>query len=68
MTATCTASPLFRLAESRQAVGRLDFKKPDDLALLHRLIGKADVLIQNLAPVGRARGLGSTASAPGTSG
>ena len=28
----------------------LDFKKPDDLALLHRLIGKADVLIQNLAP------------------
>src|SRR6185437_14513406 len=28
----------------------LDFKKKDDLALLHRLIGKADVLIQNLAP------------------
>ena len=28
----------------------LDFKKPEDAALLHRLIGKADVLIQNLAP------------------
>src|SRR5215467_704149 len=34
----------------------LDFKLEDDLALLHRLIGKADVLIQNLAPgaAGRA--------------
>ena len=31
----------------------LDFKKKDDLALLHRLIGKADVLIQNLAPGAR---------------
>lgn len=28
----------------------MDFKQEDDAALLHRLIGKADVLIQNLAP------------------
>jgi itaconate CoA-transferase len=28
----------------------LDFKQEQDAALLHRLIGKADVLIQNLAP------------------
>lgn len=39
----------------------LDFKKPDDLALLHRLIGKADVLIQNLAP-GAAQRAGFGAS------
>jgi len=38
----------------------LDFKKPEDLALLHRLIGKADVLIQNLAPGAAQRaGFGS---------
>src|SRR6188508_241462 len=38
----------------------LDFKRPDDLALLHRLIGKADVLIQNLAPGAAERaGFGS---------
>ena len=28
----------------------LDFKQPDDAALLHRILAKADVLIQNLAP------------------
>ena len=40
----------------------LDFKKADDLALLHRLIGKADVLIQNLAPGAADRaGFGSAA-------
>src|SRR5215471_6352868 len=40
----------------------LDFKKPADLALLHRLIGKADVLIQNLAPGAAERaGFGSAA-------
>ena len=40
----------------------LDFKKQDDLALLHRLIGKADVLIQNLAPGAAERaGFGSAA-------
>jgi crotonobetainyl-CoA:carnitine CoA-transferase CaiB-like acyl-CoA transferase len=33
----------------------LDFKKQADLALLHRLIAKADVLIQNLAPGAAAR-------------
>ena len=38
----------------------LDFKKPDDLGLLHRLIGRADVLIQNLAPGAAERaGFGS---------
>ena len=37
------------LNRGKQSV-TLDFKQPDDLALLHRLIGKADVLIQNLAP------------------
>ena len=40
----------------------LDFKQKEDLALLHRLIGKADVLIQNLAPGAAERaGFGSTA-------
>ena len=40
----------------------LDFKTPDDLALLRRLIGKADVLIQNLAPGAAERaGFGSAA-------
>ena len=40
----------------------LDFKKTEDLALLHRLIGKADVLIQNLAPGAAERaGFGSAA-------
>ncbi|CAG9272484.1 CaiB/BaiF CoA transferase family protein [Paraburkholderia unamae] len=28
----------------------LDFKQPDDAALLHRLIASADVFVQNLAP------------------
>jgi itaconate CoA-transferase len=37
-----------------------DIKKPDDLALLHRLLTKADVFIQNLAPRAAERaGLGS---------
>ncbi len=40
----------------------LDFKDRDDLALLHRLIGRADVLIQNLAPGAADRaGFGSSA-------
>ena len=40
----------------------LDFKKPDDQSLLQRLIGKADVLIQNLAPGAADRaGFGSAA-------
>jgi itaconate CoA-transferase len=40
----------------------LDFKDEDDLALLHRLIAKADVLIQNLAPGAAERaGFGSAA-------
>jgi itaconate CoA-transferase len=33
----------------------LDFKRPDDMALLHRMIARADVLIQNLAPGAAAR-------------
>jgi itaconate CoA-transferase len=37
------------LNRGKQSV-TLDFKRPEDLALLHRMIGKADVLIQNLAP------------------
>ena len=49
------------LNRGKQSV-TLDFKKPDDLALLHRLIGKADVLIQNLAPGAADRaGFGSAA-------
>jgi crotonobetainyl-CoA:carnitine CoA-transferase CaiB-like acyl-CoA transferase len=28
----------------------LDFKKPDDAALLHRILARADVFVQNLAP------------------
>jgi itaconate CoA-transferase len=39
-----------------------DIKKPDDSALLHRLLSKADVFIQNLAPGAAARaGFGSDA-------
>jgi crotonobetainyl-CoA:carnitine CoA-transferase CaiB-like acyl-CoA transferase len=49
------------LNRGKQSVA-LDFKKSDDLALLHRLIGKADVLIQNLAPGAADRaGFGSAA-------
>ena len=49
------------LNRGKQSV-TLDFKKPDDFALLHRLIGKADVLIQNLAPGAADRaGFGSAA-------
>ncbi|HZQ00530.1 MAG TPA: CaiB/BaiF CoA-transferase family protein [Reyranella sp.] len=49
------------LNRGKQSVA-LDFKKPEDLALLHRLIGKADVLIQNLAPGAADRaGFGSAA-------
>src|SRR5713101_3575204 len=40
----------------------LDFKHKDDLALLHRMIAKADILIQNLAPGAAERaGFGSAA-------
>src|SRR6195952_6113340 len=39
-----------------------DIKQPEDAALLHRLIAKADVFIQNLAPGAAARsGFGSEA-------
>jgi len=38
----------------------LDIKKPDDAALLHRILAKADVFIQNLLPGAAARaGFGS---------
>jgi len=38
----------------------LDIKKPEDMALLHRLLAKADVWVQNLAPGAMNRaGLGS---------
>jgi len=33
----------------------LDLKTPDDLALLRRMLGRADVLVQNLAPGALAR-------------
>lgn len=37
----------------------LDLKNPRDLAILHKLVGKVDVLVQNLAPGAAARlGLG----------
>ena len=39
----------------------LDIKDPDDAALLHRMVEKADVFIQNLSPGAAARaGFGST--------
>jgi itaconate CoA-transferase len=39
-----------------------DIKQPDDAALLHRLLARADVFIQNLAPSAAARaGFGSEA-------
>ncbi len=39
-----------------------DIKKPDDAALLHRILAKADVFIQNLAPGAAERaGFGSAA-------
>jgi len=47
------------LNRGKQSV-TLDFKKKDDFDLLQRLIGKADVLIQNLAPGAAQRaGFGS---------
>jgi crotonobetainyl-CoA:carnitine CoA-transferase CaiB-like acyl-CoA transferase len=47
------------LNRGKQSVA-LDFKKTDDFELLQRLIGKADVLIQNLAPGAAQRaGFGS---------
>ena len=40
----------------------VDIKNPDDAALLHRMLAKADVFIQNLAPGAAARaGFGSEA-------
>ena len=40
----------------------LDFKRADDAALLHRIIDRADVFVQNLAPGAAARsGFGSVA-------
>jgi itaconate CoA-transferase len=33
----------------------LDFKRPDDAALLHRMLASADVFVQNLAPGALAR-------------
>src|SRR6185295_7467298 len=49
------------LNRGKQSV-TLDFKRREDSALLHRLIGKADVLIQNLAPGAAERaGFGSAA-------
>jgi itaconate CoA-transferase len=49
------------LNRGKQSV-TLDFKHKDDLALLHRMIAKADVLIQNLAPGAAERaGFGSAA-------
>jgi itaconate CoA-transferase len=47
------------LNRGKQSIA-LDFRKPDDKALLGRLIAKADVFIQNLAPGAMARaGFGS---------
>lgn len=49
------------LNRGKQSVA-LDFKAKEDLALLHRLIARADVLIQNLAPGAAERaGFGSAA-------
>ncbi|CAN5910967.1 CaiB/BaiF CoA-transferase family protein [soil metagenome] len=49
------------LNRGKQSVA-LDFKAKEDLALLHRLIAGADVLIQNLAPGAAERaGFGSAA-------
>jgi crotonobetainyl-CoA:carnitine CoA-transferase CaiB-like acyl-CoA transferase len=45
----------------------LDIKKPDDKALLARMLGRADVFIQNLAPGAMARaGFGSASCASAT--
>ena len=46
---------LFRLAQPRQAKPRRRHQEPDDAALLHRLLARADVFIQNLAPGAAAR-------------
>ena len=37
-----------------------DFKQPDDAALLHRILARADVFIQNLAPGAAARKIDCT--------
>ena len=47
------------LNRSKESV-ELDLKDADDLALLHKLLGKADVFVQNLAP-GAADRLGLSA-------
>lgn len=59
------ASYFVWLNRGKQSVA-LDFKRKEDSALLHRLIGKADVLIQNLAPGAAERaGFGSAAMRAG---
>jgi crotonobetainyl-CoA:carnitine CoA-transferase CaiB-like acyl-CoA transferase len=55
------ASYFVWLNRGKQSI-TLDFKKEEDSGLLHRLIGKADELIQNLAPGAAERaGFGSAA-------
>ncbi len=54
------AVQLFRLAQPRQASLVADIKDAADAALLHRILDRADVFIQNLAPGAADRaGVGS---------
>lgn len=48
------SSYFFWLNQGKESL-TLDFKQRDDAALLHRLLSKADVLVQNLAPGALAR-------------
>ena len=53
---------VLRLAQPGQGKPRQDIKDPDDNALLRRILAKADVFIQNLAPGAADRaGLGAEA-------
>ena len=56
------AFQLFRLAQSRQTEHGRGIRQPTEAAPLHRLLGRTDVFIHNLAPGVSARaGFGSDA-------
>ncbi len=44
------SSEYFRIANAGKESIALDFKDPDDFALLNRMIAKADVVVENFRP------------------
>ncbi|MCW5659707.1 MAG: CoA transferase [Burkholderiaceae bacterium] len=56
-----TYSPHYQTYNRNKKSVRLDTRKPDDLALFHKLVGEADVYIQNFRPgVAEKIGAGET--------